>query len=51
MVATAQKEAEGGEGYFATTLRTVTFDGWIIIGILTIMFFWSVWIMIFKSSI
>jgi biopolymer transport protein ExbB len=43
------KEAEGGEGYFATTLRSVTFDGWIIIGILTIMFFWSVWIMIFKS--
>jgi biopolymer transport protein ExbB len=43
------KESEGGEGYFATTLRSVTFDGWIIIGILTIMFFWSVWIMIFKS--
>ena len=45
----SQKESGGGEGYFATTLRSVTFDGWVIIGILTIMFFWSVWIMIFKS--
>ncbi|MES1262826.1 MAG: LamG domain-containing protein, partial [Peristeroidobacter soli] len=45
----SQKESGGGEGYFATTLRSVTFDGWVIIGILTVMFFWSVWIMIFKS--
>jgi biopolymer transport protein ExbB len=45
----SQKESGGGEGYFATTLRSVTFDGWVIIGILTIMFFWSVWIMIFKG--
>jgi biopolymer transport protein ExbB len=45
----SQKESGGGEGYFATTLRSVTFDGWVIIGILTIMFFWSAWIMIFKS--
>lgn len=45
----SQKESGGGEGYFSTTLRSVTFDGWVIIGILTIMFFWSVWIMIFKS--
>ncbi|MES1263559.1 MAG: MotA/TolQ/ExbB proton channel family protein, partial [Peristeroidobacter soli] len=45
----SQKDSGGGEGYFATTLRSVTFDGWVIIGILTIMFFWSVWIMIFKS--
>ena len=45
----SQKESGGGEGYFTTTLRSVTFDGWVIIGILTIMFFWSAWIMIFKS--
>ncbi|MEO8019350.1 MAG: DUF2341 domain-containing protein [Pseudomonadota bacterium] len=45
----SQKESGGGEGYFATTLRSVTFDGWVIISILTIMFFWSAWIMIFKS--
>ena len=36
----SQKESGGGEGYFATTLRSVTFDGWVIIGILTLMFFW-----------
>ena len=30
----SQKESGGGEGYFSTTLRTVTFDGWVIIGIL-----------------
>ena len=45
----AQKESGGGEAYFATTLRTVTVDGWVIIGILAVMFVWSVWIMISKS--
>jgi biopolymer transport protein ExbB len=45
----SQKESGGGEGYFTSTLRSVTFDGWVVIGILTVMFFWSVWIMIFKS--
>ena len=45
----SQKESGGGEGYLAATLRNLTVDGWVVVGILTIMFFWSVWIMVFKS--
>ena len=30
----AQKDSGGGESYFTTTLRNVTIDGWVIIGIL-----------------
>ncbi len=44
----AQREG-GGEGYFATTLRNVTFDGWVVIAILAVIFFWSLWIMIAKA--
>jgi biopolymer transport protein ExbB len=40
----------GHEGYFASTLRNVTIDGWIVIGVLAVMFFWSVWIMIGKVA-
>ncbi len=43
-----QKEG-GHESYFATTLRNVTSDGWVVIGILTVMFFASVFIMITKA--
>lgn len=39
-----QKE-EGGESYFATTLRNVTIDGWVIISILAFMFLMAVIIM------
>ena len=39
-----QKEG-GHESYFATTLRNVTSDGWVVIAILTFMFFASVFIM------
>jgi biopolymer transport protein ExbB len=45
----SQKESGASEGYFAATLNNVTIDGWIIIGILTVMFLWSTWIMVFKS--
>ncbi len=41
----------GHEGYFVATLRNVTIDGWLVIGVLTVMFFWSVWIMIGKSAL
>jgi len=44
----AQKESGGGESYFATTLRSVTIDGWVIIAILGVLFFASVGIMIGK---
>ncbi|MBS0379238.1 MAG: DUF2341 domain-containing protein [Proteobacteria bacterium] len=44
----AQKEG-GHESYFATTLRNVTTDGWVVIGILTLMFLASVMIMISKA--
>src|SRR5262249_48171284 len=33
----SQKEG-GGESYFVTTLRNVTVDGWVIIGILGVLF-------------
>ena len=33
-----QKDSGGGESYFTTTLRNVTVDGWVIIGILVVMF-------------
>ncbi len=45
----ADEAGESKEGYFAATLRNVTADGWVVIIILTIMFFVSVWIMIGKS--
>jgi biopolymer transport protein ExbB len=44
----AQKESGGGESYFATTLRSVTVDGWVVIGILGILFFASLCIMAAK---
>lgn len=34
----AQKESGSGPSYFATTLRNVTADGWVIISILGVMF-------------
>jgi biopolymer transport protein ExbB len=39
-----QKEG-GGESYFATTLRNVTIDGWVVISLLAFMFFAAVLIM------
>lgn len=44
-----QQEGGGGESYFATTLRNVTVDGWVIIAILAIMFVVSVAVMAGKS--
>jgi len=44
----AQKESGGGESYFATTLRSVTIDGWVIIAVLGVLFFASLGIMIGK---
>jgi biopolymer transport protein ExbB len=44
----AQKDSGGGESYFATTLRNVTIDGWVIIGILGVLFFASAGIMLGK---
>src|SRR5262249_11616465 len=43
-----QKEG-GGQSYFATTLRNVTLDGWVIISILGVMFVASLLIMAFKA--
>jgi len=44
-----QKEGGGGESYFTTTLRNVTVDGWVVIGILVVMFFVSVIVMVGKA--
>jgi biopolymer transport protein ExbB len=43
-----QKEG-GNESYFATTLRNVTVDGWVVIAILAVMFFAAVLIMAAKT--
>ena len=43
-----QKEG-GHESYFATTLRNVTADGWVVITILAFMFFASILIMATKA--
>jgi len=43
-----QKEG-GGESYFATTLRNVTIDGWVVIGTLALMFVLAVFIMAAKG--
>ena len=44
----AQKEA-GHESYFVTTLRNVTVDGWVVIGVLAVMFVASLLIMATKA--
>jgi biopolymer transport protein ExbB len=43
-----QKEG-GKESYFATTLRNVTVDGWVVISILGFMFLMAVFIMVGKG--
>jgi biopolymer transport protein ExbB len=43
-----QKEG-GSESYFATTLRNVTVDGWVVIAILAVMFFAAMLIMAAKT--
>jgi biopolymer transport protein ExbB len=45
----AQEAGEGGEGYFAATMRNVTFDGWVVIGVLGVMFAISVWVIVAKA--
>jgi len=45
----AQKETGSGPSYFATTLRNVTADGWVIIAILSVMFVAAVGIMASKA--
>jgi biopolymer transport protein ExbB len=44
-----QKDGGGGESYFATTLRNVTVDGWVVISLLAFMFVMAVFIMIGKG--
>ncbi|MEP7242119.1 MAG: DUF2341 domain-containing protein [Gammaproteobacteria bacterium] len=44
----AQKEASH-ESYFVTTLRNVTVDGWVVIGVLAVMFVASLLIMATKA--
>lgn len=44
-----QKDSGGGESYFVTTLRNVTTDGWVIIGILAVLFLASAVIMAVKT--
>lgn len=42
---------EGGESYLLTTLDNVTVDGWVIIGILAVMFIISLLVMITKTMV
>jgi biopolymer transport protein ExbB len=41
----AQQEGEQGTSYFSSTLRNVTVDGWVIIGVLGVLFIAAVLIM------
>ena len=45
------KEAAEGTSYFAILLGAVTVDGWIVIGILGVMFLISVWVMFAKAQL
>jgi biopolymer transport protein ExbB len=46
----AQRESGGGgESYFATTLRNVTVDGWVVVVMLAVMFAVSVWVIVAKA--
>ena len=45
----AQKDSGSSPSYFATTLRNVTTDGWVIISILAVMFLAAVGIMASKA--
>ena len=47
----ATPDAEGGESYVMATLDNVTIDGWIIIGILGVMFVISWMVMIVKTIV
>jgi biopolymer transport protein ExbB len=44
----AQRES-GGTSYFATTMKNVTPDGWVVIGILAVMFVIAIMIMVGKA--
>ena len=44
----SQKEGAKNDGYFAATMHSVTFDGWVVIAILSVMFLSSIAIMIGK---
>jgi len=48
---TPDSEEEGGESYFAATLENVTVDGWVVIGILAVMFVISVIVMLNKTIV
>ncbi|HVY81217.1 MAG TPA: DUF2341 domain-containing protein [Steroidobacteraceae bacterium] len=43
-----QKDSGASESYFSSTLRNVTVDGWVVIGILAVMFVASLLIMLSK---
>ncbi|MEL7311211.1 MAG: DUF2341 domain-containing protein [Pseudomonadota bacterium] len=48
----ARNEGAGGHpNYFATTMRNVTTDGWVVIVILAVMFVISVWVMWIKAQL
>ena len=47
----AAQDEEGGESYFMATLNNVTVDGWVIIGILAVMFLISWVVMIGKAIV
>lgn len=44
----AQREGEE-VSYFAETMKNVTIDGWVVIGILAIMFVLSAWVIVVKT--
>jgi biopolymer transport protein ExbB len=47
--AEGEAAAEDGQSYLKILLSAVTLDGWIVIGILAVMFVVSIWVMISKA--
>jgi biopolymer transport protein ExbB len=45
----AQRDSGASEGYFAATMRNVTSDGWVVIGVLGVMFIVSIWVIVMKA--
>lgn len=47
----ATPDAEEGQSYIVSTMNNVTIDGWVIIGILAVMFVISVMVMVVKAIV
>ena len=47
----ADSSESGGTSYFAATMHNVTPDGWVVIGVLMVMFVMAIWVMVAKTML